>query len=362
MLNIKKWLLAYFDSGSIEQDYGDTNRKTVIIYLFSFVGMAVTGLLSITHFINGNYFLATSLLLACSVYFISLYLHRATNKIKIPSNIILYSLFLLFSYLVYSGGLENTGPLWIFVFAPVALFIHGLTRGLIDIFLFIVVIAIIMFFPNNALLATQYSVEFKLRLLYSFATITFLSAFYEYSREQSYLFTLELSKKFEQLAKLDPLTQLANRREAIHKLEHEQLRLKRNNESLAIILCDIDLFKKINDNLGHNAGDKALIELAKVFTKIKREQDTIARWGGEEFLFILPQTSTKKALVFAEKVHQALAEHTFDFEGNKVTITVSMGVSELSYDQPSQGAIKIADEYLYQAKNAGRNQTFPKAN
>ena len=117
-----------------------------------------------------------------------------------------------------------------------------------------------------------------------------MSALYEYSREQSFKHTLELSQKYQHLAHYDPLTQLSNRRDALSILKREQARIIRSKEPSSIIICDIDHFKKINDQYGHNAGDAVLIDLAKIFTQNIREQDCVARWGGEEFLFILPQT------------------------------------------------------------------------
>ena len=272
----------------------------------------------------------------------------------------LYSLYLLMFYLIFTGGVENTGPLWIFVVAPVSVFIHGLKRGLIDIVLFFAIISAIMFIPTDIVTHATYSLEFKLRLLASFLTVTFLSALYEYSREQSYKHTLELSKKYQQLAHFDPLTQLSNRRDALHILQREQARIVRNKEPLSIILCDVDHFKKINDHYGHNAGDAVLIDLAKIFTNNIREQDCIARWGGEEFLFILPQTHAKNANDFAVKIKEIIQNHLVNYEDEKIKVTVSMGIEQFNGNHSIDEIIKMADKYLYQAKNAGRNQVFPK--
>jgi diguanylate cyclase (GGDEF)-like protein len=183
---------------------------------------------------------------------------------------------------------------------------------------------------------------------------------YEYSREQSFRRALELSKKYQQLAHFDPLTQLSNRRDALCILKQEQARTSRNKEPLSIILCDVDHFKKINDQFGHNAGDAVLIELAKIFTSIAREQDCIARWGGEEFLFILPQTLAKNANTFAEKIQKKTQNHVVDYEGKKIKVTISLGIAQLNGNKSIDEVINSADKYLYQAKNAGRNQIFPK--
>ena len=261
---------------------------------------------------------------------------------------------------MFTGGVENTGPLWIYIVAPVSVFIHGLKRGLVDIALFVLISSLIMLIPLENMAHATYSNEFKLRLLYSFLTVTFLSALYEYSREKSYKHTLELSKKYQKLAHFDPLTQLSNRRDALYILKREQARILRNKEPLTIILCDVDHFKKINDEYGHNAGDAVLVELSKIFTLQIREQDCISRWGGEEFLFILPQTTAINANIFAEKIQKILQRHTVNFEDESIKVAVSMGIEQFNEVQSIDEAINNADKYLYQAKNAGRNQIFPK--
>ncbi|MBU2869810.1 GGDEF domain-containing protein [Colwellia sp. E2M01] len=263
-------------------------------------------------------------------------------------------------YLVFSGGVENTGPLWIYIVAPVSLFIHGLKRGLIDITVFMIIISAIMFIPNELIIHAQYSTEFKLRLIYSFLTVTSLSALYEYSRGQSFKHILELTKQYQQLAHYDQLTQLSNRRDALRILQQERVRITRNKEPLSIIICDIDHFKKVNDQHGHNAGDAVLKDLAKLFTDSIREQDCVARWGGEEFLFILPQTLAINANNIAKKIQNKLEHHIVTYQGKSIKVTVSIGISQFKAEQSIDEVINRADKYLYQAKNAGRNQIFPK--
>lgn len=357
---IKRLLTDYLRTG-MRDDYDfESNRKIFTVNLFGFVGLSITALMSISAFINQQLLLASVLILASSVYYLAHHYQKVTGNFHLASNIILYSLFALMVYLVYSGGKDNTGPLWIFMVSPVALFFCGLKRGLVSIAIFVICISVIMFYPDDKLLATTYSYEFKTRLLYSFLTITFLSGFYEYSRQQSFDFMQEMSNKYEQMAKLDPLTHISNRRDAMDRMEYEVRRVERNDTTLALILCDIDHFKQVNDKYGHDAGDKTLVMLANLFKETLRKQDIVSRWGGEEFLFILPQTSCVQARIVANKIRDCVNAISIEHNGALFEVTVSMGISEITKTNNNiKDAIALADNHLYKAKANGRDQFFP---
>lgn len=357
---LKKILTRYLRTGVQDRYDSESNRKIFTVNLFGLVGLSITAVMSVAALINQQWLLAGVLLLASFVYYLAHLYQKFTGNFRLASNIILYSLFALMIYLVYSGGKDNTGPLWIFMVSPVALFFGGLKKGLLSISIFVIIISVIMFFPGEQLLATSYTYEFKTRLLYSFLTITFLSAFYEHSRQQSFDFMQEMSNKYEQMAKLDHLTQLSNRRDAMDKLDYEMRRVERNCTPLAIILCDVDHFKQVNDNFGHDAGDKTLVLLARLFQETLRKQDIVARWGGEEFLFVLPQTTSYQAQTVANKIRDKIKSTAIEYEGALFEITVSMGISEITTKKSDiENAIAKADEYLYKAKANGRDQFQP---
>jgi diguanylate cyclase (GGDEF)-like protein len=336
------------------------NHTLHIIPLFSLVAVSILGFMGTLALYNQSFVLASCLFIASFICFIGYYTNKKFNNAKLASAFVLYSLYGLMFYLVYTGGVDQTGPLWIFIIAPLSVFIHGLKRGLIDLTFFVIVISYIMFIPIDILAHIEYSTEFKLRILYSFLTVTALSAVYEYSREKSYKHALDLSKKYQQLANLDTLTQLSNRRDALYILTKERARLLRSKEPLSIVLCDVDYFKKINDRYGHNGGDAVLIALAKLFKDTIREQDYVARWGGEEFLFILPKTDADNANVLAEKLQDNLNRNPINYNKSQINVTLSMGIEQFDSNQSIDEVINKADKYLYQAKHSGRNQIFPK--
>lgn len=348
------------DKTKSNHQISESAQQSHVVSIFSLVGMSITGVMGLISLYNGNVVLATALFFASSVYFLGYFTYKKFNNIELSSSIVLYSLFVLMTYLVYSGGVDNTGPLWIFMVAPVSLFLHGLKRGLIDIAVFVVIISVIMFTPKDLISHPPYSTEFKLRLLYSFLTITFLSALYEYSRDKAYRRALELSEKYQHLANYDPLTHLSNRRKMHTILKREQGRAIRNAEPFSIIICDVDHFKNVNDQYGHSAGDEVLVELAKIFTDNIREQDFVARWGGEEFLFILPQTSPSNANIVAQKIQTILQKHIITYQGAPIKVTLSMGIEQFDGSRSIDDVINSADKYLYLAKESGRNQIQPK--
>ncbi len=351
------WLITLLKAGLGEDKLNTDYRSMLVVNLFSFVGLSITFFLAVNAVLNQDLILAVTLFIASALFLTGYFVQKRTRSPKIASNIILYSLMVLKIYLVYTGGVNNTGPLWIFLVAPVTLFIHGLKKGLFDIAIFVAIISTMMFYPDNLLLATEYTLHFKTRLLLSFLTITFLAAFYEYSREDSFQQALEISKEFEKLAKLDPLTKLSNRRDALEKLTYEYSRMERTKEPLSILLCDLDHFKAVNDNYGHPAGDKLLQEISLQFKSCIRAQDTVSRWGGEEFLFILPQTDAQQAIQLSEKLHQCLRSLSVSYQAHQISCTISIGACEISPEKSISEVLQLADNALYQAKDQGRNMT-----
>ncbi|MDP2808975.1 MAG: diguanylate cyclase [Rhodocyclaceae bacterium] len=154
----------------------------------------------------------------------------------------------------------------------------------------------------------------------------------------------------------DPLTGALNRKGMDEAVEREVGRVRRHNEKLCVALLDIDNFKKLNDTLGHQAGDQALVHLTHVTQEAIRPQDTLARYGGEEFVVLLPGTTLDDAVKAMVRVQRELTRKFFLHKNDKVLITFSCGVAELSADEAPNQAIKRADDAMYLAKRAGKNR------
>lgn len=158
------------------------------------------------------------------------------------------------------------------------------------------------------------------------------------------------------LATTDPLTHLLNRRSLMEVAEYELVQRKRNHAPLAFVLADIDHFKSINDEYGHDAGDAVLTAVSQVLRLALREQDSVARWGGEEFLILMPNATLEMASTVAERLRQQIAAIEVPFEGKQIKVSMTFGVSCHHDDESIEAPVSRADTALYKGKLSGRNQ------
>jgi diguanylate cyclase (GGDEF)-like protein len=162
--------------------------------------------------------------------------------------------------------------------------------------------------------------------------------------------------QMEKLANYDPLTHLYNRRSMTERIEIEIVRMGRTGKPFCLIMFDIDDFKKFNDLYGHECGDKILESLSIILKESIRNQDAASRWGGEEFLVLLPETGKKGGYIVAEKIRKKIELATMEYGENKIQFTITGGVSV--YDRPGSlnDCIRAADLAMYKGKEEGKNR------
>jgi diguanylate cyclase (GGDEF)-like protein len=169
----------------------------------------------------------------------------------------------------------------------------------------------------------------------------------------------QLYKDMENMASLDGLTNLYNHRYFKSQLALKLLEASRYRQNVSLIIGDIDHFKDINDNYGHQIGDKILVNIANLLVKSVRGIDLIARYGGEEFAIVLPNTDYIGAIVIAERIRNELNNKNIVIEGNSFKITISFGISSYPFDANNlDELIKKADKALYFSKTHGRNKSI----
>lgn len=159
--------------------------------------------------------------------------------------------------------------------------------------------------------------------------------------------------KLKETAERDPLTKIYNRVRLNELFDIMFMRANKHNLNLSVILFDIDHFKHINDEYGHNMGDKVLMELARLSKGLLRKDDLIARWGGEEFIVLLDETSLEEAVHMAKRLRKNIEKYPF---GLDKPITCSFGVTDLSSGDTKIMFLERVDKALYEAKDTGRNR------
>lgn len=199
--------------------------------------------------------------------------------------------------------------------------------------------------------------DFGAVIQYYIATGAFIAILFTFGRIKAAYIRADVEATVsKRMANTDFLTRLPNRRRMTELLEQEIERSKRYDRSLSIILFDLDRFKRVNDAHGHDVGDAVLQEVAVMVTRNLRSADHVGRWGGEEFLIIVPEVGLGSATQQAERLRQHLAAYVYDDVG---TVTASFGVASYHRGESLQDLLRRADTRLLQAKEHGRNQVRP---
>lgn len=164
---------------------------------------------------------------------------------------------------------------------------------------------------------------------------------------------MDKEAQLERLATTDMLTGLVNRSQFDSVLKSELNRHDRYSRPLSLIMLDLDYFKNINDNYGHVVGDQVLVELAHLLKRNLRKADCCARWGGEEFMLLAPETSLEQAVILADKIRSTIKHTDFPIQGS---VTASFGVVEVHAQESGKSVMKRVDDALYRAKEKGRDR------
>ena len=171
---------------------------------------------------------------------------------------------------------------------------------------------------------------------------------------------LEANERLKYMSRTDALTGLENRRATERQLELMFAHSERYKEPLSCVMSDLDRFKSVNDEHGHHAGDAVLKQFASILKRAAREIDAVGRYGGEEFIVLLPGTPLDAATTFSERVRKQVEDHTFVFDGGSVRRTASFGVAAWPHPRvtTSDRLVRAADDALYVAKETGRNRVI----
>jgi diguanylate cyclase (GGDEF)-like protein len=295
---------------------------------------------------------ALEILLCCLFMFTAPFLLRATGSTVAAREVFLCAVFFNFTWLTwYLGGVDAPTAGWLITAPVVAMFLGGIRTALFWLAMSCgAVLAIYRVHP-----ATDTTLLHLLCDIGLYVVVVVFVLLFEVTKTQGFIKLEQALKIINELAIRDELTGSHNRRHLIRLIENEKERAARLGGMFCLCLLDIDHFKRINDTYGHQAGDAVLREFAATVQRQIRESDSFGRYGGEEFLLMLPETSIDEARALAERVRANIAGLGFP-DLPDLAVTVSIGVAQYLVDEPIAQTVARADEALYQAKSGGRNR------
>lgn len=210
--------------------------------------------------------------------------------------------------------------------------------------------------PVWELTRTTLQLLYGLNLIFTVIILSITGHYFEAAAADTERALILANKKLTGLATTDPVTNLVNRRTMMMRIEQERERMERGGKTFVLVMVDVDNFKMVNDEYGHDAGDFVLVSLAEMINISLRKQDEVARWGGDEFLILLPETDSEGGLIVAEKIRSRIVRSPFVYHELDIPVSVTFGVGLCDANIGIGSCIRKADMALYQAKQAGKNR------
>lgn len=195
-----------------------------------------------------------------------------------------------------------------------------------------------------------------INLIVTVVVLAITGHYFETSAADAEKALIQTNKKLAGLATTDPVTNLVNRRIILSRIEQEKNRMERGSKPFTLIMVDVDNFKQVNDEYGHSGGDYVLVNLAEAISLALRKQDEVARWGGDEFLIMLPETDVEGGVIVAEKIRIKILETPFIYRDLNIPVTITLGVGACEPGSGIGSCIRKADQALYVGKQAGKNR------
>lgn len=336
----------------------DEKRLRIQMISITLIVSIVSGFMCMLNLI----FHVTNLMIATGLFsilylVIAVLLWKQKNQVVL-SYIVSLSMLALFTYFLKSGGVDGFSTIWICLLPSLGVFFFGMRGGVI----MLVIIVLFLWTPLFNDFIYPYTSTFRVRFPIVFISNLLLAFVLEYIRNRTYLKMKSTMNTMDQLTKTDQLTKLYNRRYFDEKLAELWDLIACAKGELSLILIDIDFFKNYNDHYGHLAGDEALIAVANLIdSSVTQKNSTVARWGGEEFIVLLPLTGVKTAELIAEDIIKAVRKKSIPHEASDLSeknLTISIGLATTipSFDKKIADLVNQADQSLYSAKKNGRNK------
>ena len=313
--------------------------------------------LFIIYLIRGNIYDASGVGVLAALNLLTLFFLYVVKRQEWALYIFSVGMLLFAFYLLLYGSSQVYSTLWILAYPMLFCLFFGndFARPYLTLLLASMLLIFSPLFDGWRL--NDYSADFQTQLPIMFVAFSLLAMFTEYIRERTSQRLLLMFKHYYESASRDQLTGLLNRRAFYDMIPRELARVRRHQIGLQLVMCDIDHFKVVNDHSGHQGGDLFLQHIARLLITQLRAEDYCFRWGGEEFLLLLPSTSPPQALMVARRLRETI-QHTpmYDDRVGEIKATASFGVHAFDVALSVDENVARTDERLYEAKEKGRNR------
>ena len=331
----------------------DSRRKSMRLstYLAFFLVGFVMSIINVITKVSLLFAFTSSFSVLCLINY--LLASKSKELEKVASYLFLAEIVILFSYFIVTGGTDNFSIVWLLLLPSLGMYFFGKKLGSILCAVILLIMLVCFHFPPIAKFCTDYGTTFTIRFPVVYICTYFVSFLLETVRSETQEQLNKLSNKYETLYRMDNLTELPNR----YALDSYVESLSKVSKSKGVLIIDLDFFKKVNDNYGHDVGDAVLIEMAKIFKANVGDSDSVYRWGGEEFVVIVDNVSNTKTV--AEKLIDAVAKHEFEAlpaDNNRMTISIGCAEGVIDDKADFSDLFTEADNRLYKAKEEGRNR------
>lgn len=286
------------------------------------------------------------------------FIRLQSDKYTLKSRGFILAITILFISGFINGNQEINSTFFLLLYPIASFSIRGLKEGIIWTFtLLIILVSLYLQIPNSyniysfSFFCIAYFMVSYLLYWYRHYELKIFTKIYQVNELKKEL--EEKNKELKKIAITDKLTNVFNRLKLDSQMETEMNRVRRFGHGFSIIIIDIDYFKEVNDNYGHQVGDSVLMEMANLLKYYVRDTDTLGRWGGEEFLIICPETKEEGVLKLARNLQKCIEKNTFSTIGSK---TASFGITTYIKGDSTSSMLKRADDALYKAKTTGRNK------
>ncbi|AFU98544.1 diguanylate cyclase [Simiduia agarivorans SA1 = DSM 21679] len=333
----------------------EDGRRVLLVVLLTTLGVATLLIFGVLSYAYDRYLLAVFLLTAGGIGILNLLVLFYSHNYSRAAVVMAFVTAAVSGLLVSTGGVDGTGILWVYPMMTVAIFTAGFRPASYILALFSCAILYILYWPENPLLQYEYSASVRTRFVVSFFCLGIITLAVEFVHSHSQSKVAELHSEVQHTAQTDALTQLPNRRYVSERVILGGA-FAPVYQGGCVVLADVDHFKSINDRYGHDVGDVVLKSVAQFLASETRCEDLVVRWGGEEFLLVLPKINLAMAERRMDHVRRYLADMDVICHGARIRVTLSFGVTEISGSAPANGVLKRADQNLYLAKAAGRNR------